>query len=209
MLVLALDESDRIGDQETIRRLLDTLIIRIKDLLIANDRYRLLRSTARNGLLEQMTRLITLCDLSKTDMAGILYDTVHQPHANDNTIAQVVELILSTGSYIDAKTICWAASHGYMKTMEVLWNAGCSLHVYEDAPLRRAAQYGHYDVVKFIIDNSDPADLDLSAQNDYAIIYAQNNRHVEVAALLRQTMIERGLDPDRLRSHRRQWTYNS
>jgi len=79
-----------------------------------------------------------------------------------------------------------AARYGHLEVVKYLLEQGADLHVDNDYPLRKAARYGHLEVVKYLLEQG----ADLHVDNDYPLRYAAENGHLEVVKYL----LEQGAD---------------
>lgn len=72
-----------------------------------------------------------------------------------------------------------------MEVADILMKGGADVELGASTPLMEAAQEGHFDLVKFLLDYG--ANVNAVTQtNDTALTYACENGHTDVAELLMQ-----------------------
>ncbi|XP_064212242.1 ankyrin repeat domain-containing protein 17 isoform X4 [Tribolium castaneum] len=105
---------------------------------------------------------------------------------------EMVHLLLGQGANINAQTdetqetaLTLACCGGFTEVADILLKGGADIELGASTPLMEAAQEGHLDLVKFLLEN----DANVHAQTqtgDTALTYACENGHTDVADLLLQ-----------------------
>ncbi len=123
--------------------------------------------------------------IDKADFATV-YDLVTAsrnlaPHApiNDTALAEKAESANFTQAQKDSHLIK-TVKGGLLKTTEALLKLGADIHTYSDAPLFRAADRGHTDMVRLLLEYG----ANLHAYNDEALRTAAASGHTDVVKLL-------------------------
>ena len=81
----------------------------------------------------------------------------------------------------------YAANNGHLEVVKYLIDKGADVRAWSDYALRLAANNGHLEVVKYLIDKG----ADVRALNDYALRYAAFNGHLEVVKYLKSIIINK------------------
>ncbi|XP_031335923.1 ankyrin repeat domain-containing protein 17-like isoform X2 [Photinus pyralis] len=105
---------------------------------------------------------------------------------------EMVALLLSQGANINAQTdetqetaLTLACCGGFSEVADFLIKAGADIELGASTPLMEAAQEGHLDLVKYLLENN--ANVRAQTQTgDTALTYACENGHTDVADLLLQ-----------------------
>ncbi|XP_034251058.1 ankyrin repeat domain-containing protein 17 isoform X2 [Thrips palmi] len=105
---------------------------------------------------------------------------------------EMVALLLSQGANINAQTeetqetaLTLACCGGFLEVADFLLKAGADLELGSSTPLMEAAQEGHLELVKYLLDQN--ANVTAQTQTgDTALTYACENGHTDVADLLLQ-----------------------
>ncbi|KAK9744180.1 Ankyrin repeats (3 copies) [Popillia japonica] len=105
---------------------------------------------------------------------------------------EMVALLLSQGANINAQTdetqetaLTLACCGGFTEVADFLIKAGAHIERGASTPLMEAAQEGHMELVKYLLENN--ADVHAQTQTgDTALTYACENGHTDVADLLLQ-----------------------
>lgn len=103
---------------------------------------------------------------------------------------EMVSLLLSQGANINAQTeetqetaLTLACCGGFLEVADYLIKHGADIELGASTPLMEAAQEGHLDLVKFLLENK--ADVHAQTQTgDTALTYACENGHTDVAEVL-------------------------
>ncbi|XP_063908779.1 ankyrin repeat domain-containing protein 17 isoform X5 [Zophobas morio] len=105
---------------------------------------------------------------------------------------EMVHLLLGQGANINAQTdetqetaLTLACCGGFTEVADILLKGGADIELGASTPLMEAAQEGHLDLVKFLLEN----DANVHAQTqtgDTALTYACENGHTDVADYLLQ-----------------------
>lgn len=104
---------------------------------------------------------------------------------------EMVALLLSQGANINAQTdetqetaLTLACCGGFLEVADFLLKAGADLELGASTPLMEAAQEGHLELVRYLLDYYH-ANVNAQTQTgDTALTYACENGHTEVASLL-------------------------
>ncbi|KAL6268769.1 hypothetical protein P5V15_001894 [Pogonomyrmex californicus] len=105
---------------------------------------------------------------------------------------EMVALLLSQGANINAQTeetqetaLTLACCGGFLEVADFLIKAGADIELGASTPLMEAAQEGHLDLVRYLLESA--ADVHAQTQTgDTALTYACENGHTDVADLLLQ-----------------------
>ncbi|XP_050507031.1 ankyrin repeat domain-containing protein 17-like isoform X3 [Diabrotica virgifera virgifera] len=105
---------------------------------------------------------------------------------------EMVHLLLGQGANINAQTdetqetaLTLACCGGFMEVADILLKGGADIELGASTPLMEAAQEGHLDLVRFLLENA--ANFHAQTQTgDTALTYACENGHTDVADLLLQ-----------------------
>ncbi|XP_026474601.1 ankyrin repeat domain-containing protein 17-like isoform X4 [Ctenocephalides felis] len=105
---------------------------------------------------------------------------------------EMVGLLLSQGANINAQTeetqetaLTLACCGGFLEVADYLIKAGANIELGASTPLMEAAQEGHLDLVRYLLEVN--ADVHTQTQTgDTALTYACENGHTDVAELLLQ-----------------------
>lgn len=105
---------------------------------------------------------------------------------------EMVALLLSQGANINAQTeetqetaLTLACCGGFLEVADFLLKAGADLELGSSTPLMEAAQEGHLELVRYLLDQN--ANVAAQTQTgDTALTYACENGHTDVADLLLQ-----------------------
>jgi ankyrin repeat protein len=84
-----------------------------------------------------------------------------------------------------------AARTGQFKVVELLLQAGASIHEQQDLALRTASEFGQTEMVRFLLEQG----ADVHAKYDQAQLLARANGHKATAAFLAQWMGNAGHGP--------------
>jgi len=103
---------------------------------------------------------------------------------------EMVSLLLTQGANINAQTeetqetaLTLACCGGFLEVADYLIKHGADIELGASTPLMEAAQEGHLDLVKFLLENK--ADVHAQTQTgDTALTYACENGHTDVAEVL-------------------------
>lgn len=103
---------------------------------------------------------------------------------------EMVALLLSQGAMINAQTeetqetaLTLACCGGFLEVADYLIKHGADIELGASTPLMEAAQEGHLELVKFLLENK--ADVRAQTQTgDTALTYACENGHTDVADVL-------------------------
>ena len=105
---------------------------------------------------------------------------------------EMVALLLSQGADINAQTeetqetaLTLACCGGFLEVADFLIKAGADLELGASTPLMEAAQEGHLDLVKYLLENGALVNAQ-TGTGDTALTYACENGHTDVADLLLQ-----------------------
>ncbi|XP_044260011.1 ankyrin repeat domain-containing protein 17 isoform X12 [Tribolium madens] len=105
---------------------------------------------------------------------------------------EMVHLLLGQGANINAQTdetqetaLTLACCGGFTEVADILLKGGADIELGASTPLMEAAQEGHLDLVKFLLEN-DANVLAQTQTGDTALTYACENGHTDVADLLLQ-----------------------
>ncbi|XP_060527199.1 ankyrin repeat domain-containing protein 17-like isoform X2 [Cylas formicarius] len=105
---------------------------------------------------------------------------------------EMVHLLLGQGANINAQTdetqetaLTLACCGGFTEVADILLKGGANIELGASTPLMEAAQEGHLDLVRFLLEYG--ANVNAVTQtNDTALTYACENGHTDVADLLLQ-----------------------
>ncbi|XP_030756084.1 ankyrin repeat domain-containing protein 17 isoform X3 [Sitophilus oryzae] len=105
---------------------------------------------------------------------------------------EMVHLLLGQGANINAQTdetqetaLTLACCGGFMEVADILIKGGADIELGASTPLMEAAQEGHIDLVRFLLEYG--ANVNAVTQtNDTALTYACENGHTDVSELLLQ-----------------------
>ncbi|KAL1505978.1 hypothetical protein ABEB36_005419 [Hypothenemus hampei] len=105
---------------------------------------------------------------------------------------EMVHLLLGQGANINAQTdetqetaLTLACCGGFTEVADILLKAGADIELGASTPLMEAAQEGHLELVRFLLEYA--ANVNAVTQtNDTALTYACENGHTDVAELLIQ-----------------------
>lgn len=101
-------------------------------------------------------------------------------------------MIINTGAHINSQTeetqetaLTLACCGGFLEVADFLIKAGADIELGASTPLMEAAQEGHLDLVRYLLESN--ADVQAQTQTgDTALTYACENGHTDVADLLLQ-----------------------
>ena len=88
----------------------------------------------------------------------------------------------------DNYALGWAADFGHLEVVKYLLEQGADLNANNDEALRFAAEKGHLEVVKYLLEQG----ANLHADDNLALRFAANHDRLEVV----QYLLERGADVD-------------
>lgn len=152
-------------------------------------------NAAEAGNLNKVSALLAAgADINWTSKSGAGRSALSEAALNGH--ADVVRWLAASGADLNwrdrgmGKTpLGWACSSGHLETVRVLIGAGSDLNLptpkFLLSPLICAAISGHEDIVRSLLDAG--ADIHaLTADGRNALVCAEKNRHVAVAALLKE-----------------------
>lgn len=103
----------------------------------------------------------------------------------------MVALLLSQGANINAQTeetqetaLTLACCGGFLEVADFLLKAGADLEAGASTPLMEAAQEGHLDLVRYLLEYHHAQVNAQTQTGDTALTYACENGHTDVASLL-------------------------
>lgn len=135
--------------------------------------------------------------LSRTTFLKKLHDNLIYA-AIDGNIVGVKYLVTSGADYNDLALLCAAdnvhlvkyyndvalsaaAEYGHLDIVAYLISVGADIHSFEDIALTIAAEAGHLEVVKYLV----TAGADIHVRDDYALRVAAEEGHLEVVEYLK------------------------